>query len=213
MNCRLQLQPGVMPSPTAGHRKGLAVTSLVLGIISLVTVGGFIVLAILGLTFGIIAYRSAKNRPNEYGGSGVALAGIITSAVSVLIIVPVGIIAAIAIPNLLASRQAANEASAIRTLRRIAVAEATYQASTGRGQSFGTLEQLVASGLIENVSVRSGYEFKVTVRAGSFEVTATPQSYGQFGTGRRSFYVCEDYVIRGADRDGLSARRSDPPLE
>ena len=56
------------------------------------------------------------------------------SLIELLIVVAIiGVIAAIAIPNLLASRRAANEASALSSLRVIHSCEATYQSSTGLG--------------------------------------------------------------------------------
>ena len=54
-----------------------------------------------------------------------------------IVVVIIGIIAAIAIPNLLASRRSANEASAISTLRSYHGAQATYQATTGQGNFAG----------------------------------------------------------------------------
>src|SRR5215217_6510669 len=56
------------------------------------------------------------------------------SLIELLIVVAIiGIIAAIAIPNLLASRRAANEGSAQSSLRTIHSAQATYQATAGNG--------------------------------------------------------------------------------
>ncbi len=61
------------------------------------------------------------------------------SLIELLIVVAIiGIIAAIAIPNLLASRRAANEGSAQSTLRTIHSSEAVYQSTIGDGQ-FGEL--------------------------------------------------------------------------
>jgi type IV pilus assembly protein PilA len=61
------------------------------------------------------------------------------SLIELLIVVAIiGIIAAIAIPNLLASRRAANEGSATSTVRMMGSAEATYQSTTGAG-SYGGL--------------------------------------------------------------------------
>ena len=62
------------------------------------------------------------------------------SLIELLIVVAIiGIIAAIAIPNLLASRRAANEGSAQQSLRTIHSAQAIYQATTGNGAFAGTL--------------------------------------------------------------------------
>src|SRR5438874_2855539 len=61
------------------------------------------------------------------------------SLIELLIVVAIiGIIAAIAIPNLLKSRQAANEASAIGSVRTLGTAQATYQSTRGKGKDFAT---------------------------------------------------------------------------
>ncbi|HEX7177424.1 MAG TPA: type II secretion system protein, partial [Pyrinomonadaceae bacterium] len=123
----------------------------------------------------------------------------------------VGIIAAIAVPNLLASRRAANEASAIANLRQLASAEMTYNALEGEG--YADLNELARRQLItSNLAGRelSGYKFEVKVTDEDFEATATPVSYGSTGT--RSFYVSTEGIIRVADRRGLKARADDPPL-
>src|SRR5260221_7479689 len=58
------------------------------------------------------------------------------SLIELLIVVAIiGIIAAIAIPNLLASRRAANEGSAQQSLRTMSSAEATYQSTADIGRS------------------------------------------------------------------------------
>ena len=54
-----------------------------------------------------------------------------------IVVVIIGIIAAIAIPNLLASRRAANEGSAISSLRTLHGAQMTYAATSGNQQFAG----------------------------------------------------------------------------
>ena len=56
-----------------------------------------------------------------------------------IVVVIIGIIAAIAIPNLLAARRSANEGSAASSLRTIHGANATYQATSGVGNFAGTV--------------------------------------------------------------------------
>src|SRR5258705_8973536 len=73
------------------------------------------------------------------------------SLIELLIVVAIiGIIAAIAIPNLLASRRAANEGSAQQSLRTISSAEATYYATVGNG-NYGAMTALDAQSLVDSV--------------------------------------------------------------
>jgi len=128
------------------------------------------------------------------------------SLIELLIVVAIiGIIAAIATPNLIKSRQAANEASAIGSVRSIGTAQAAYQSTTGKGDTFATnLSSLNSVGFIDSVlssGNKCGYGF---VCAGSapaagapatFDTTAVPQLTGLYGSGNRSFYSNEAYVI------------------
>ena len=73
------------------------------------------------------------------------------SLIELLIVVAIiGIIAAIAIPNLLASRRAANEGSAQQSMRTISSAEATYVNTAGQG-TYGTLNDLMTKNLVDSV--------------------------------------------------------------
>ena len=198
-------------------KKGLAVFSLVLGVINLFTAGLIGLGAVLGIVLSLVAMRRAKQNPMVYGGKELATAGLVTSILSLVIIVPIGIIAAIAIPNLLAARRAANEGSTIAVLRKIHAAEVTYQATTGAGE-FGTLEQLAEADLIapEVASgVVSGYRFNVQLTTVDdelgFEAVGIPLSYPS--TGRRSFFVDESGIIRGSDSQGAEATKYDSPLD
>src|SRR4029079_2842723 len=83
-----------------------------------------------------------------------------------VVVIIIAIIAAIAIPNLLASRRAANEASAISTLRTYHSAEATYQATLGNSTAYGNETDL--SGLVDAVlatdgPTKSGYVFDLSI--------------------------------------------------
>src|SRR5438445_1421538 len=113
-------------------KSGLAIASMVLGIVGFAggCFGGFL-LAPVGLVLGIVALVRSSKRPSEYGGQGFAIAGIVLSAMGVLFF---PIIAAIAIPNLLASRRAANEGSAISSIRTLTSAELTYMSTSGAGE-------------------------------------------------------------------------------
>ena len=100
--------------PAEGEKKGLAIFALVLGILSFFTLGLLGVGAIVGIICAVVAMRKVREEPWQYGGRTIAIAGLVLSITSLATMVPVGIIAAIAIPNLLASRIAANEGMAVR---------------------------------------------------------------------------------------------------
>jgi hypothetical protein len=199
-------------------RKGMAIASLVLGIVGFFTAGLLGLGAIVGVVLGGVAMNRAKRFPSEFGGHGIAMAGLVMNITSVAMIVPVGIIAAIAIPNLLASRRAANEGGSIAILRRIQSAETTYQATRGRG-SYGTLQDLVDASLVPVALADGehyGYRFSVTIKEhvpgemATFQAGCVPLTYGNSGI--RSFYVDDTGVIRGADNHGVPATVEDPPL-
>jgi type IV pilus assembly protein PilA len=130
------------------------------------------------------------------------------SLIELLIVVAIiGIIAAIAIPNLLASRRAANEGSAQSSTRTIYSAQATYQATSGNGSFAGTLAALNTANLIDSVlssGTKSGYAFTVVENAGTgaaavFGATGHPSiTTGVSQTGTRKFGLTEDGVIRAS---------------
>jgi type IV pilus assembly protein PilA len=68
-----------------------------------------------------------------------------------IVVVIIGIIAAIAIPNLLASRRAANEASAQSSARVVGSSEATYYSTSGNSRIYGTSQNLCDANLIDGV--------------------------------------------------------------
>lgn len=201
---------GVQPKQS----KGMATASLVLGIIGIFTFGLLAVGAVVGLILGVVALKRSNREPSVYGGRGVAIGGIVTNALGVLTIFPLAIVLAIAIPNILASRRAANEASAIHGVREIIAAEEVY-ASTDGGGSTGTLAELSKGDLIGKElagGFRHGYRFRVVAFEGGCEVRAMPMTYGQ--TGVRSFYAsCGDPEVRGADKNGGPAEETDPRLD
>ena len=152
------------------------------------------------------------------------------SLIELLIVVAIIlIIAAIAIPNLLRSRIAANQASAIGSIRIINTAEVTYYSSFGQGFSTtlvklgppaaGSPADTSAAGLIDSVlasGVKSGYSFSYTPNlldgSGKYQgytLTGVPTQVGT--TGSAYYFTDQTYVIRG-NTTGPSATASDSPV-
>ncbi len=129
------------------------------------------------------------------------------SLIELLIVVAIiGIIAAMAVPNLMAARRSANEASAHSSLRAIFSAQATYQHTRGNGAFAPTLVALQNESLIDPVlgsGTKSGYSFIVVEQAG----TGSTAVFGCYGfpttdsgpaqTGHRRFGTTEVGVLHG----------------
>jgi type IV pilus assembly protein PilA len=151
------------------------------------------------------------------------------SLIELMIVVAViVIIAALAIPQLLRARMAANESAAVSALRTLATQEANYDSSWGSGFSptltamgpalpgnpataahADLIDQVLASGL------RGGYQFLYTplIPSGAatptgYTVTASPISPGI--TGEWYFYLDQSNVIRQSN--GSPASISSSPL-
>lgn len=195
-------------------KSGLAIASFVMGCLGFVLCWfTFGVLAIPGLVMGIVAAVKASKKPQEYGGKGFAIAGIILNGLFVL---AVPIVLAIAIPNLLAARRAANEASAISSMRTLLGAEAAFVET--KGGRCGDLAELDREKLIDPTLAsgsKNGYKFDIAKKSnGICEISATPADKdGVTRSGVRSFYASTDeWEIRAADRDGAPAGKNDPML-
>ena len=141
-----------------------------------------------------------------------------------IVVAIIAIIAAIAIPNLLRSRMAANEASAIGSLRTISSAEIQFQAANiltvGNVGSFGTLTQLGAEDppFLDAVlgganPAKAGYQFSLLVTdpatgvAPGFTCEGTRQGAQ---SGSRSFFVNDSGVVTWVIGDGPATSTDDP---
>ncbi len=131
-----------------------------------------------------------------------------------IVVVILGIVAAIAIPNLLASRRSANEGSAVSSTRTLSVAQSTYAFTYGQGEYAGVegvpntqvLAELNTASLIAAdlaTGSKGGYLFvgaKVpseAPRQAQFFFSAIPlQGTGFAATGMRRFGVSTDGVLR-----------------
>ena len=117
------LAPAAASGPVVPEKtSGLAIASLIFGLLFL-----FFPLSIVAIVFGHISLSQIKKSAGRLGGKGLAIAGLVLGYLGIAMIPLILIIAAIAIPNLLRARIAANEASAVSAVRRISAAQVTYQ--------------------------------------------------------------------------------------
>jgi type IV pilus assembly protein PilA len=152
------------------------------------------------------------------------------SLIELLIVVAIIlIIAAIAIPNLLRSKMAANESSAVGSLRTINTAEVTYNnnyptvgygalASLGGAAAScagATFASSTAACLIDNTlasGTKSGYLFVATAAGGTpattYASTATPVTPGQ--TGQRNFCSDQSGVIYNTQNPTACTNAANP---
>jgi type IV pilus assembly protein PilA len=146
------------------------------------------------------------------------------SLIELLIVVAIIlIIAAIAIPNLLRSKMAANEASAVGSLRTLNTSCVAYDTTYGTYPKAlsnlgpGNPATSASADLIDSVlasGTKSGYIFTYTPGATdasgnvlSYGITASPISPGT--TGQRGFYTDQSGVIR-ANTTGTANATSTP---
>lgn len=218
----------------ANTRKSLAIWSLVFGILSMPFISAIITVfiaailaaflgtpgAVLGIIIGlsipvtaiwtgVVSIKRVNRFPAEFGGKGLAIAGICCAGFGLL---TVPIVAAIAIPNLLAARKAANEGSAIATMRTIDEAQRKYKSTIG--VSCADLKLLHEAKMVDPVlqnGEKSGFRFATKeTSTNNCAITATPidSSYGN-----RAFYFSnEDKILRAEKFMGSPATRDSKPV-
>ncbi len=212
------LPPGFQPATS-----GKAIGSLISGVFFF-----FLPASILAVVLGHWSLSDIRKSAGRLKGQGIATAGLVLGYVGVAAIPFILIIAAIAIPNLLRARMAANEGSAVavlRTYNTAAQAYATICADQGFPSSADNLgpgagdcshANLVQRELALAGSTKSGYVFlyqpRDTDNSGKvtgYAVSADPLQPGVSGT--RHFYTDETTVIRFATNVGADS--ASPPLQ
>jgi len=194
------------PSPTESHTSGKAIASLICGIFFFLLPA-----AIVAIILGHLSYSEIQRSLGRIRGRGIALAGLILGYAG-LSFIPILIIAAIAIPNLLRAKMAANEASAVGSLRSYQYAMGAYAskcpktgfpkslANLGEGRGDCERANLLDDSLSAEQPIKSGYYFHYVAaepddvgQVTSFVITADPVSPN---TGVRHFYIDQTGVIR-----------------
>jgi len=131
------------------------------------------------------------------------------------VLVVIGIVTAIAVPNLLTSRRAANEGSAISALRTLHGANVTYASTSGNGEYAGTAStpgisafaDLASKALIDSVlgnGNKSNYIFtgsrepNTPTAIATFYFAANPENPSStiVRGGNRRFGVATDGIVK-----------------
>ncbi|MGA9508421.1 MAG: DUF4190 domain-containing protein [Candidatus Sulfotelmatobacter sp.] len=167
-------------------------------------------LSILAVIFGHLSVSEIRKSAGRLKGEGIAIAGLILGYLGLAIIPLILIIAAIAIPNLLRARMAANESSAAFSVGRVVRAEVAYSFSHPQSGYTCRLSDLAEAGLIDSrlaSGQNNGYAFELLgCRAANdagankeYRVVAYPVVRAQTGT--RAFCSDELAVVK-FDRTG-----------
>jgi type II secretory pathway pseudopilin PulG len=199
------------PAPVAGNggTSGKALASLLTGIFGLL----LFPIAIAAIILGHMSRSEIRKSNGRLKGDGMATAGLVMGYGAFALIPFILIIAAIAIPNLLRARIAANESSAAAGVRTLNTAELSYQseypkvgftcslsALGGRGPSTPSADhaQMIDDRLA--FGEMSGYRFELRNCINSetdghkYQVVTYPLVRNQ--TGVRAFCSDEAQVVR-----------------
>jgi len=208
------------PAQTSGKATG----SLISGIAAYV-IAPFIG-AIVAVVLGHMGLSEIKKSAGRLKGEGLAIAGLVLGYVQVAGLPFILIIAAIAIPNLLRAKMAANESSAVGSLRTITTGEITYASMCPNIGFAKSLVELGPDGTVcpdgKNqidstlaIGIKNGYKFMPSTTNFSgqapettFGWTADPISPS---TGTRHFFVDQSGVIRFTT--GTRANADSPVLQ
>lgn len=202
--------PPLTPPYPDAPSSGKALASMITGIFGLI----FFFPAIAAIILGHISRSEIRKSNGQLKGNGMATAGLVMGYGVFAFLPFVLIIAAIAIPNLLRARIAANESSSVASIRTINVAEVAYQSAYPTVGFACNLASLAGSApsptadhalLIGNQLAsgeKSGYRFVLencvnTETDHKYQVVAYPAARNQ--TGVRTFCSDESGVIKVGD--------------
>lgn len=203
------LSAATPPTPSGpSQTSGKAIASLIFGLFIF-----FFPFSIVAVILGHLSLSEIRKSAGRLTGDSMATAGLVLGYLGVAGVPIILILAAIAIPNLLRAKMAANESSAVASVRTIMTAEISYSSSHPQAGYTCELSDLAGNQLIEGALAngqKSGYAFELAACApaieggpnASYRVMAYP--LGKNTTGVRAFCSDESGVIRV---DGEGSKR------
>jgi len=196
----------VMPAGTS-ETSGKAILSLICGLLFFIPF-----LFIAAIVLGHLSLSEIRKSAGRLKGEGIAIAGLVLGYIGIAGIPLILIVAAIALPNLLRARMAANESSAVGSVRILSAAEVTYTAAHPEQGYTCSLSDLADAASIKGplaTGQKNGYVFELsgcsTATGGpnvKYQVVAYPLRVNQ--TGVRAF--CSDESAAIKVESGGSAR-------
>jgi competence protein ComGC len=111
---------------------GLAVASFVMGLLSVLICGVGIIFSIPGAICGIMGLRRIRASTRQQKGRGLAVAGLVMSAASLVLLPIVGLLAAIAIPNFVKARETAQRQACFANLRMLQQVKETWAVANNK---------------------------------------------------------------------------------
>lgn len=127
--------PGSTPPAVPSSRppsSGLARTSLVLGILSFL--GCSIISGIPAIITGHIAHNRSRKTPQQFGGGGLAVAGLVMGYLSLALIPVIAIFAGLMLPALAKAKDKAQRISCVNNMKQIGLAARMW--SNDHGEKF-----------------------------------------------------------------------------
>ena len=203
------------------EKSGKATASLVCGVLFFL----WPFTALAAVILGHVALSEIKKSAGRLAGQGMAIAGLVLGYIGIASVPFILIIAAIAIPNVLRARMAANEASAVGALRTYNTAMVTYASACPDLGYPASLENLGPGGKDCNhldvldatvagpAPVKHGYRFyysQTGISNGTrsrYILSADPVAPGTSGV--RHFFTDQTGVIR-MSANGAADANSEP---
>ncbi len=188
--------PNVGPTTTSSK----AIISLIFGLLFFL-----FPLPVVAIIFGHLALSEIRKSAGRLTGERMATAGLVLGYIGASVVPIILIVAAIAIPNLLRARMAANESSAVASVRLITTAQITHQVAhpeTGYACSLSEISPDEISDTALLIGQKNGYRFEIRNCApenpggpnSKYRVVAYPFSVNQ--TGVKAFCADESAVIK-----------------